>query len=157
MSTEKSTNIYTTIISLTHDAERNETAVIDFLRKKNTLSENKNVMDNLSRLIKSIIPNDKHSGFPLVELHNYLNNLYGIKDTIKTFEKFMTEENYIEVKQQLAIKKAERQAIWPLWRDKLARWFMGVSAAVILYSAFVALSNKWDFIKIPVRDMVVGG
>lgn len=95
--------------------------------------------------------------FPYPILHKYLTEILAQSNTFSDLSIQLMDSNLFEVKKQMAIREAERLDQWKLWRDKLARWFMGGSAALVLYSIFVALSEKWDFIKIPVRDMVIGG
>lgn len=62
-------------------------------------------------------------------------------------------------RQQIDLDKLERQAerhdMWKLWAHKTIRWALGGVTAVLLYSAAVWAAEKSDFIKVPIRDMVV--
>lgn len=49
-------------------------------------------------------------------------------------------------------REAERKDMWILWGQKLIRWTLGVIVAVVLYSAVVWVSEKCEFIKIPIKD-----
>lgn len=51
-------------------------------------------------------------------------------------------------------RKAVRGDMWILWGQKLIRWTLGVIVVVVLYSAIVWVSEKYEFIKIPIRDWI---
>jgi hypothetical protein len=52
------------------------------------------------------------------------------------------------------LAKAERSRAWVLFWHKTIRWVFGVSAALLIYSCAVYLSIEFDFIKVPVRDLI---
>lgn len=51
-------------------------------------------------------------------------------------------------------RKAVRGDMWILWGQKVIRWVFGVIVAVILYSAVVWMSGKYEFIKVPIKDWI---
>lgn len=51
--------------------------------------------------------------------------------------------------------KIYRRNLWKLWAEKLARWVIGTTIAVLLYSSFVAVSENWCFVKVPGRDLIL--
>jgi len=52
-------------------------------------------------------------------------------------------------------RKAERDDMWNLWAQKAVRWSLGAVIAVLLYSSFVFVAEQCDFIKIPIKDLIV--
>lgn len=50
-------------------------------------------------------------------------------------------------------KKHQRKQKWFLWIQQIIRWILGAFLAVILYSFFVWLSEHFEVVKVPVRDL----
>ena len=109
---------------------------------------------NLEDVLDKFILNDD---FPAVDVQDLVKRAGSLIKVIKTFKDLHEKDEFFDISRKKAARKAEREDAWKLWRDKLGRWLLGVSAAVLLYSALVALSKWWGFIVIPVRDLVVGG
>lgn len=49
----------------------------------------------------------------------------------------------------------EKKNAYKVWMHRTIRWAAGAVFVVLMYSSFVWLQSKWDFIKIPVRDWAV--
>lgn len=49
----------------------------------------------------------------------------------------------------------EKKNAYKIWMHRTIRWAAGAVFVVLMYSSFVWVQSKWDFIKIPVRDWVV--
>ena len=107
-------------------------------------------------LLAVVLP-EKIKDFPVKETQGFISTALQLARQFEQFDTYHKENDYFEVSRLNAIKHAERIDQWKIWRDKLVRWTVGVSAAVLLYSLFVYVSGQFEFIKIPVRDLVVGG
>lgn len=99
--------------------------------------------------------NKENPGFPFHQFHGYILNAEKLSRTITRFHsRYETAEQFTIARQNF-IRKAERHDMWKLWSQKFIRWTLGVFGAVLLYSTIVSLANNFDFIKVPVRDLVI--
>lgn len=89
------------------------------------------------------------------EIESYVVSAHNLTDAFKGFHEKYESSDYFEIARQKAVRQAERSDHWKLWRHKLIRWTAGVVGAVILYSVIVELSYQFDFVHIPVRDLVI--
>ncbi len=98
---------------------------------------------------------EKIDNFPAKEIQEYISGAYQLSRHLETFNDNYERNEVFEVSRQKAIRKAEREDVWKLWRDKIVRWILGVSLALIIYSFMVFISNKYPFITIPIRDLIL--
>lgn len=126
------------------------------LKRSRVLEENQNI-SILGKALDKKLQQFSADFLPYTDIQNVMNQLIVLVRNIEDFNDSFTKNNYFEIQRQIAVREAERKDAWKLYRDRLGRWVLGVCAAVVLYSAFVALSHKWDFIKVPVRDIVLHG
>lgn len=75
-------------------------------------------------------------------------------DHPKTYFDNKESQNKLEAHMQSVLRANERKDMWKLWFHKLIRWTVGVFLTIFLYSLFVYLSEKIDFIKIPIKDSI---
>ncbi len=151
-----------------YDVENEYTNIYKNARKLNSNMKNINTIlkehgyvedsrgDMGESLLTVVIP-EHGEKFPVEEVKGYIETAFQLARQFENFDTYHKENDYFEVSRLNAIKKAERIDQWRIWRDKLVRWTVGVSAAIFLYSLFVYLSGEIAFIKIPVRDLVLGG
>ncbi len=96
------------------------------------------------------------NNYPNTLIQNYIHHAGQLCEKFEIFHTEYQQENLFDIARQKATRKAERDDHWKLWFQKFIRWTAGIFGAVILYSTLVALSDWFSFIKIPVRDLVVG-
>ena len=123
------------------------------LKDRDFIDENR---EDMTGALKKVI-DGQSNGYPLNEVEKYISSAHQLAGQFENFNKAYGEKNFFEVSKQRALREAERTDIWKLWRDKIARWVVGVLAAVILYSCLVYVSEESGFIKIPVRDFIFQG
>lgn len=121
------------------------------------LTESGYINDKQTSLTDALSNIIKDADFPKNDVIKYLLKVDKLMAAFEEFESNKNSLEYFEVSKQKYIGASERAEIWKLWRDKLGRWVLGASSAVVLYSAFVALSKSTEFIVIPVRDLILGG
>ena len=97
------------------------------------------------------------NNFPYAQVTEYLVQANNFSNKFNEFNRYREQNNFFEISKQQAAREAERSDHWKLWRDKLGRWVLGIFSAVLIYSALVAMSEWLGWLKIPVRDLVVGG
>lgn len=92
--------------------------------------------------------------FPRAHVTEYLVQVKNFVNLFNEFNRYREQNNFFEVSKQRAVREAERNDQWKLWRDKLVRWVAGIFIAVLLYSTLVALteSSWFSWLKIPLRD-----
>lgn len=155
MSVKEAQKHYTETIKAYSQLRKQEEMLKTEIKKRLDM-EGENIPDLINNALMAT--NGSEDGvqhFPFDHLQEYHVRIKNFSTHFNMFDDSIDESTFVEVQKQIEIREAERSDMWKLWRDKLARWFMGVSVAVVLYSAFVALSDKWSFIKVPVRDMVI--
>ncbi len=116
------------------------------IRKKNSL------YDRVNDYCRNVAEMDKNTMLKhLASMAQSQYNYTGL--SIDYFEK---EENILRwnILKLNMERSAERTNYWKLWYQRLARWCIGGFVVVALYSVLVSLSEKWDFIKIPVKDSI---
>jgi hypothetical protein len=90
-----------------------------------------------------------------IRLSDKLSNYDGVSSIYWEIEK---TKNWEKAQADLAHGKLERKAdrtdMWILWGQKLIRWTAGIIVAVVLYSTVVWVSEKCEFIKIPIKDWI---
>lgn len=115
--------------------------------------KDKGHIDNKFKTISSAL-SEAAPNFPAAEFEEVFERSNTLIKAFDSFNKTYVENGYFEVEIQKSVREAERKDYWKLWRDKLVRWAGGIIAAVLLYSALVALSGSVGWIKVPVHDLV---
>jgi hypothetical protein len=90
------------------------------------------------------------------KLSNASNNF--LKDDIHIWDTSRNRERQVFNEQKdmdIEKRKTERADMWNLWLQKAIRWGLGAIFAILLYSTFVFVANNCDFIKIPIKDLIV--
>ena len=97
----------------------------------------------------------------LAPIEDFIQESIVIVDKLKKYKSHLTlslEVEKAKLDASLAHGKLDRKAVrgdmWILWGQKVIRWAIGVIVAVILYSAVVWMSEKCEFIKIPIKDWI---
>lgn len=98
---------------------------------------------------------EKIDSFPAKEIQEYISGANQLSKNLENFNENYERNEVFEVSRQKAVRKAEREDAWKLWRDKIVRWTLGVSLALITYSFMVFISNHFPFITIPIRDLIL--
>lgn len=151
-------------------ATRNEALLISNLSKKT--DELKNHLVKYKEICGSQVARDKSSWHPKNRLLEALNNdLGGDKFASSVFKLInlanelvlhsdnvlhdINESDLRDMNRQIRLNAAQRADDWKNWGNRLARWILGVSAAIVLYSFMVEFSEDYSFIHIPVRDLII--
>ena len=111
---------------------------------------------DMGTAFENVISSEHKEAFPAGEIQKYIGVANQLANSFDNFDMYHKENDFFEVSRLKAIRQAERIDQWKLWRDKFIRWSIGVVVAVFMYSMFVYASVEIDFIKIPVRDLVIG-
>lgn len=119
---------------------------------KTSFQYNKN---NMGGVLSKVIKDEYKNLTFYTNLENLFKEANIIANQLVNFKNTLQSTEYFEIEKLKSIRKAERIDMWKLWRDKLGRWLLGGFAAITLYSALVLLSEKYEFFKVPVRDLVV--
>lgn len=80
------------------------------------------------------------------------NTINNYEDTWRISLEKKEDENSLELDHAKATRRSERQDMWVSWFQKAIRWSLGVILAVLLYSMVVWMSEKTEFIKVPIKD-----
>lgn len=127
------------------------TAINDVLAKT-SLRLNKNNIDGV--LDKIIKDEYKHITF-YADLEGLFKDANAISNQLINFKNKLQSTDHFEIARTQSVRKAERHDMWKLWAQKSVRWVAGIFLAVVVYSTLVAWSESSDFIKVPLRDMIV--
>ena len=153
---EKSVDeLYVEIVNIAKDLGGARANLETVFKKGGYMEKQENIETAFQTLHKSI-KDEYVTTYPSSELQHFYNLGVKLSNRFKNFDEKFNQRTLSEVATQKEVRKAERQDLWKLWRDKLGRWIVGVSLAIAMYSLFVKFSEWWGFIKIPVRDLVVG-
>jgi len=61
----------------------------------------------------------------------------------------------VDQQHEAAKRTDEENHKWKAWGFAMVRWAIGIVLAIVLYSALVFIDDKTDWIKIPIRDIVL--
>ncbi len=121
---------------------------------KRAFSDIRNNLPNTDAYVQILKNLQIQHGMDKDYFSNYLDVANGLAEHFLKFDELNSNYNAIEIRKQRAERKAERRDIWILWFQRTARWAAGILLFVLLYSLCVFASEKTNFIKIPVRDVI---
>ena len=142
---------YKTLIETNTEVQNQYTTINKKLLKSNIIDEKGG---NLATAIKGLSTQALSVNFPNADVESYLMKVNELTKRLEQFSNYHEKNEFFDISKAIEHRKAERNDAWMLWRDKLIRWTAGITAAVLMYSTFVYLSEKVDFIKVPVHDLV---
>jgi len=113
------------------------------------------ILDSIPKAIDNLIGSEGSDASQRLKFQSSIREFIGTSYTISNealsfiehdYNNQFVELNYLDNK-----SKSERKQAWILWIQKLIRWIVGSLLAVLIYSFVVWASEKWTFIKIPIK------
>jgi hypothetical protein len=128
------------------------------LKENRFLVENENtIQDAIKKLIRpeqNALPLN-NDAFPVDQVHDYFSQANTLVEKVLTLAEEIDYNDHWDVRKEVNSRKAARRDMWWLWLQKLSRWSLGIFAAVFLYSILVAIADSWDFLHVPIRDLIL--
>jgi hypothetical protein len=126
--------------------------VVDYFNKNNIGDESQRDDPKfLSQLLRLSDLNTDTRGLPNY-IEEFVKASYGLAGLSSKYS-----SNYVaawekEKAKGVDLRKAERKDMWISWIQKTIRWGLGIIFAVLLYSTIAWVSEKNEFVKIPIKD-----
>lgn len=132
--------------------------LITYLEKiDGQISEKDNVdrdCKDLNAAFRQAISGEFINDFPFVEVKNFLTKAEVFAKAFSQFQMANEQEDFLKINREKNARKAERLDYWKLWSQRAIRALISAVILVSAYSSLVWLSERYGFVKIPIRDLV---
>ncbi|MDA9352774.1 hypothetical protein N9Q86_02330 [Porticoccaceae bacterium] len=126
--------------------------LIDYnLKQKNNVDKE---CDSLAEAFEKALTRESINDFPFNEVRKYIDETSIFSKNVINFYKWSLEHDYINVCKEKSSRRAERNDYWKLWSQRVLRALVSVGILVLAYSSLVWLSERYSFVKIPIRDLL---